>query len=89
MEDLILKATEEEIEVFEKEHGGIYSSLEHKDEITSLLAKRSQILKDREESWCLRSRVIWLMEGHDNTKFYQKFVNGCKAINTFWQLANE
>lgn len=29
------------------------------------------------------------MEGDDNTKFYHKFANGCKVINTIWQLTNE
>lgn len=37
----------------------------------------------------MRSRAIWLKKGDDNTKFYHKFVNGCKAINTIWKLARE
>lgn len=28
-------------------------------------------------------------EGDENTKFYHKFVNGRKNINTIWQLQNE
>lgn len=31
-----------------------------KDHISSLIKQRTQILKDREESWRLRSRAIWL-----------------------------
>lgn len=81
-EDLNLKATKEEITTFGNEHGGIYSIQEHKDDITSLLAKRSQILKDQEESWHIRRKSIWFFKGDDNTKFYHKFANGCKAINT-------
>eukprot|EP00253_Pinus_taeda_P019805 PITA_19805 len=50
---------------------------------------RGKILKDREEDWRLRSRVIWLQEGDDNTKFYRKYENGRKAINTIWQLSND
>lgn len=30
-----------------------------------------------------------MLEGDDNTKFYHKFANGRKAINTIWQLSNE
>eukprot|EP00253_Pinus_taeda_P015141 PITA_15141 len=56
---------------------------------TSLVTKRSQILKEREESWRLRSRALWLTEGHDNTKFFHKFSNGRKAINTIWELHND
>lgn len=51
--------------------------------------KRTQILKDREESWRLRSRAIWLKDGDNNNKFYHKFANGRKAINTIWELKNE
>eukprot|EP00253_Pinus_taeda_P011273 PITA_11273 len=58
-------------------------------EYTSLITKRSQILKEREESWRLRSRAIWLLEGDANTKFYHKFANGRKIINTIWELKNE
>ena len=54
----------------------------------SHITKRSQILKDREESWRLRSRAIWLLEGDNNTKFYHKFANGRKAINTIWELVD-
>lgn len=50
--------------------------------------KRTKILKDREESWRLRSRAIWLKEGDDNTKLYHKHENGRKAINTIWELKN-
>lgn len=44
---------------------------------------------DREEAWRLRSRVTWLLEGDDNTKFYHKFANGRKNINTIRQLLDE
>jgi len=37
---------------------------------------------DREEAWRLRSRAAELLEGDDNTKFYHKFANGRKNINT-------
>lgn len=37
----------------------------------------------------LRSRAIWLTEGDNNTKFYHKFANGRKAINTIWELRDQ
>lgn len=33
--------------------------------------------------------AIWLLEGDDNTKFFHKFANGKKDVNTIWQLNNE
>eukprot|EP00253_Pinus_taeda_P026957 PITA_26957 len=55
----------------------------------SLTKQRTQVLKDREASWRLRSRAIWLQEGDENTKFFHRFANGRKAINTIWELQND
>eukprot|EP00253_Pinus_taeda_P029406 PITA_29406 len=60
-----------------------------KDKLVDLTALRGKILKDKEETWRLRSQPIWLREGDDNTKFYHKFSNGRRAINTIWKLTNE
>jgi len=84
-----LKEAEKVIAEFEDSSSGNFSSPESKEEYTSLISKRSQILKEREESWRLRSRAIWLMEGDANTKFYHKFANGRKIINTIWELKND
>jgi len=51
--------------------------------------RRTLILKDREESWRLQSREIWLKEGDNNTKFHHKYANGKKTINTIWELKNK
>eukprot|EP00253_Pinus_taeda_P013627 PITA_13627 len=88
-DDQTLREAEIEIVDFESNLGGLYSSNEHKDRISSQYADRGEILKDSEESWRLRSRAIWMLEEDDNTKFYHKFANGRKAINTIWQLPNE
>eukprot|EP00253_Pinus_taeda_P030029 PITA_30029 len=89
LEDHLLRPTEEEIYTFKENIEEIISSLEQKDKITSLMHKRTQILKDREESWRLRSWEIWLKDGDNNTKFYHKFANERKVINTIWELKNE
>eukprot|EP00253_Pinus_taeda_P016547 PITA_16547 len=88
-DDQTLREVEIEIVDFESNLGGLYNSNEHKDRISSQYADRGEILKDSEESWRLRSRAIWMLEGDDNTKFYHKFANGRKAINTIWKLPNE
>eukprot|EP00253_Pinus_taeda_P032607 PITA_32607 len=84
-----LQDAEKAIAAFEEQSTGTFPSLEKKEEYASLITRCSQILKEREESWRLRSRAIWLLEGDANTKFYHKFANGRKAINTIWELMDE
>eukprot|EP00253_Pinus_taeda_P030204 PITA_30204 len=84
-----LQDAEKTIADFEAQSSGIFPTPEKKEEYTTLITRRSQILKEREESWRLRSRAIWLLEGDANTKFYHKFANGRKAINTIWELMDE
>ena len=88
-DDHSLKQIENDLEVFETEQGGLYRSEEHKNHITSLYSTRGKYLKEKEDKWRLRSRAIWIQEGDANTKFYHKFANGRKAINTIWQLQYE
>lgn len=85
-DNLTLNEAERVIAEFENSSIGTFTTQESKDEYNLLIAKRSQILKEREESWRLRSRATWLTEGDNNTKFYHKFANGRKAINTIWEL---
>lgn len=68
--------------------GGFISDLS-KAHLTHLEFERIQTLKDREETWRLKSRATWLKGGYDNTKLYHKFSNGRRAINTIWHLEDE
>eukprot|EP00253_Pinus_taeda_P025504 PITA_25504 len=88
-DNLTLEEAEKVIAEFKESSIGTFPSPEKKVEYTSLISKRSQILKEREESWRLRSRAIWLLEGDANTKYYHKFANGRKIINTIWELKDE
>eukprot|EP00253_Pinus_taeda_P016780 PITA_16780 len=88
-DNLTLEEAEKVIAEFEESSTGTFPSPEKKVEYTSLISKHSQILKEREESWRLRSRAIWLLEGDANTKYYHKFANGRKIINTIWELKDE
>eukprot|EP00253_Pinus_taeda_P029000 PITA_29000 len=81
-EDLIISQAEQVIADLESQSEGTFTSLEQKTLYETLTKQRAQVLKDREASWRLRSKAIWLKEGDENTKFFHHFVNGRKAVNT-------
>lgn len=81
-EEQNIRDNELEIVDMEDECEGLFLTNDHRDKLTTLITKRGNILKERKETWRLRSRAIWLKEGDDNSKFFHKFVNGRKEINT-------
>jgi hypothetical protein len=52
-------------------------SLSGDDEISlcELLKNKQDLLALEEEKWHLKSRVIWLKEGNNNTNFFHKFAS--------------
>eukprot|EP00253_Pinus_taeda_P034846 PITA_34846 len=89
VEEHLLNEIELKIGNLEDNNGGAFASNELRDKLTELTIKRGNILKEREETWRLQSRAIWLKEGDDNSIFFHKFANGRKVINTIWKLINE
>lgn len=63
-----------------------FVTADDKTHLIELENQKSRILKEREESWRLRSRAIWLKAGDDNTRFFQNFEKGRKVSNTIWNL---
>lgn len=63
-----------------------FTSVEEKAKLIELEKQKDKILKEREESWRLNSRAIWLKAGDENTKFYQNFSKGRKTANTIWKI---
>jgi hypothetical protein len=51
--------------------------------------KRIKLLKEKEETWRLKSRAIWLESGDENTKFFQAYAKGRKNVNTIWHLKDQ
>lgn len=63
-----------------------YASLQSKDHLINLGKEKIRLMRRTEETWCLKSRALWLKSGDENTKKIQQFVRGRKAINTIWEL---
>ena len=51
--------------------------------------RRSTLLLEKEETWRLKSRALWLECGDDNTKFFHAYARGRKVENTIWNLQDE
>jgi hypothetical protein len=51
--------------------------------------KRQILLGEKEVAWQLKSRVIWLHCGDENTKFFQAYAKGRKMVNTIWDLKGD
>lgn len=63
-----------------------FLSVEAKLNLIKLANQRARILKEREETWRLKSHAIWLKARDENTRYFQNFSKGRKASNTIWQI---
>lgn len=80
-EEHTLGDIENQLATLTDEQGRGYTSITAKLHLVNLETQRLKILLDREETWRLRSKAIWLQAGDGNTKFFHKFANGRKSSN--------
>jgi hypothetical protein len=52
-------------------------------------AVRFHLLKKEEESWCQKSRAVWLQSGDCNTKFFHNVASAQKNHKHIWDLHSE
>jgi len=60
--------------------------LDVKDCLISFEKRKYEILNLEEDSWCLKSRAIWLKSGDKNTYFFHKHVEFHRKLNTIWDI---
>lgn len=85
-DDQELKQLEESLVALYEEEGGGLLMLASKEHLTRLEGRRNTLLQEREESWRLKSRAIWLECGDENTKKNHAYAKGRKSLNTIWKL---
>ena len=75
-----MKLVEREIAYLQESEGGGYLTQETKTQLEKLENKKRKLLMDQEEVWCLKSRVILLESGDENTKFFSSICNREKIL---------
>ena len=88
-DEVELRQIEMEIESIMDSEDGVMLNQESKDTLVGLVGRRNTQLLDKEETWRLKSRAIWLACGDENTKKFHAYAKGRKAVNTIWILEDD
>lgn len=87
-DDRQLGEVERQIQAMQEGDGEGFNSPAEKEELIRLEKWRT-LLEEKEATWHLQNRAIWLSCGDENTKFFQAFAQGRRMANTIWQLKNQ
>ena len=68
--------------------GARFNSPKDKEELVRLDKRWRTLLEEKEVSWPLNNRSIWISCGDENTKFFQDFSRGQKMSNAIWEMKN-
>jgi hypothetical protein len=88
-EDLELKELESKLNLISEDQGGGFDTTNAKLSLLKLEERRNRLLKEKEDTWRLKSRATWLKSGDENTKFFQAYAKGRRCINSIWQLKDQ
>ena len=62
-----------------------FSNEEHRELISRLEKRKRGLLYEKEVIWRLKSRALWLEQGHENRYFFHQFANQGENVNTLWK----
>jgi hypothetical protein len=74
-EDISLLEIETKMEVWHEKEVSEPPTHAMKDEYKLLDLSRRKILLNKEKEWRLRSTILWLQSGDENTNFFHHFAN--------------
>jgi hypothetical protein len=84
-----LEEIEDEIEtIFVGNFEGVFSNREL-DRLNVLRSRKAKILKIDEDTWWLKSRVVWLQKGDNNTIFFHFYVDYQRKHNAIWDILTD
>jgi len=77
---------EESLALHYNSEGFGYLIEEKKLEAKLLEDKKRQILQEKEKEWRLKSITLCFQVGDDNNKFFHRYENHRKNINSIWKI---
>jgi hypothetical protein len=63
-------------------------TLKELNPLRSLKQKKDKLLEEKESTWTLRIRPIWIDKGDKNIKNNNKYVTQRRCKNTIWDIAD-
>jgi ribonuclease HI len=81
-----LNSIEFELEYLLKQQIQLPSSVETANRIRCLEDARNNLLRDEEERWRIKSRMLWLAGGDKNTSYFHRVACSRRAKKQIWEI---